>query len=57
MPCARPSPKMFVCNDNRQSEAVNPEGDTVENILDAAKSCPVSAIVVEDAEAGEQLFP
>ena len=47
----------FRLNDNRQSEAVNPEGDTVEKILEAAENCPVSAIFVEDAETGERLFP
>ena len=30
--------------------ALNPEGDTVERILEAAENCPVSAITVENAE-------
>jgi len=47
----------FRLNDNRQSEAVNPEGDIEEKILEAAENCPVSAIFVEDAETGERLFP
>jgi ferredoxin len=47
----------FRLNDNRQSEAVNPEGDSLEKILEAAENCPVSAIFVEDAETGETLFP
>jgi hypothetical protein len=29
----------------------------VEKILDAAENCPVSAIIVKDAETGERLFP
>jgi len=49
--------KTFRLNDNRQSEVFNPEGDSVENILEAAENCPVSAIFVEDAETGERLFP
>ncbi len=40
-----------------QSEAVYPEGDTVERILEVAENCPVSAITVEDSETGEKLFP
>jgi ferredoxin len=28
-----------------------------EKILEAAESCPVSAIAVEDAETGEKIFP
>jgi ferredoxin len=55
--CETIAPKVFVLNDNRQSEAVDPDGDTVENILEAAENCPVSAIIVEDAETGERLFP
>lgn len=55
--CEAIAPKVFRLNDNRQSEAVDPGGDTVEKILEAAESCPVSAIFVEDAETGEQLFP
>ena len=55
--CETLAPKVFVLNDNRQSEAVNPDGDTEENILEAAENCPVSAITVVDAETGEKLFP
>ena len=54
--CESIAPKVFQLNDNRQSEAVNPAGDTEEKILEAAENCPVSAIFVEDAETGERLF-
>ncbi len=55
--CETIAPKVFVLNDDRQSEAVDPDGDTEENILEAAENCPVSAITVVDAETGERLFP
>jgi len=55
--CETIAPRVFRLNENRQSEAVDPEADTVEKILEAAENCPVSAILVEDAETGEQLFP
>jgi len=55
--CETFAPHVFQLNANRQSEAVNPEGDTEEKILEAAENCPVSAIFVEDAETGERLFP
>ena len=55
--CTTIAPSVFALNDDRQSEAVNPAGDTEEKILEAAENCPVSAIVVEDAETGERLFP
>jgi ferredoxin len=55
--CETIATKVFRLNENRQSEAIDPAADTVEKILEAAENCPVSAIFVEDAETGEQLFP
>ena len=55
--CEAIAPKVFKLNDNRQSEVADPAADSVEKILEAAENCPVSAIFVEDAETGEQLFP
>jgi len=55
--CETFAPNVFRLNDDRQSEAVNPAGDSEEKILEAAENCPMSAIIVEDAETGEQLFP
>lgn len=55
--CTTIAPDVFQLNDDRQSSVVNAEGDSEETILEAAENCPVSAITVEDAETGEQLFP
>ena len=55
--CESFAPHGFQLHANRQSEAVNPAGDTEEKILEAAENCPVSAIFVEDTETGERLFP
>ena len=55
--CPHIAPKVFALNDDRQSQVINPEGDTREVILEAAEACPVSAISVVDSETGEQLFP
>ena len=55
--CITISPDVFSLNDDRQSEAVNQDGDTMEKILEAAENCPVSAITVEDEQTGERLFP
>ncbi len=55
--CESIATRSFRLNDNRQSEAIEPLGDSVETILEAAENCPVSAIFVEDAETGERLFP
>ena len=55
--CESIAPSSFRLNDERQSEAINPPGDSAEKVLEAAENCPVSAIHVEDAETGETLFP
>ena len=55
--CETFAPKVFVLNDDRQSEVADPDADTEENIMEAAESCPVSAIKVVDADTGETLFP
>ena len=55
--CESIAPRVFQLNEDRQSEAVNPTGDTEEKILEAAENCPVSAIFVEDVDTGERLFP
>ena len=55
--CEEYAPNVFQLNEERQSDAVNPEGDPLEKILEAAENCPVTAITVEDAETGEVLFP
>ena len=55
--CESIAARVFRLNENRQSEAVDPAGDSEAKILEAAENCPVSAIFVEDAETGERLFP
>jgi hypothetical protein len=40
--------------DDRQSEAIDPAGDSEEKNLGAAENCPVGTIAVEDADTGEQ---
>jgi ferredoxin len=55
--CETIATRTFRLNEDRQSEAVDPKGDSEELILEAAENCPVSAIIVEDADTGEQLFP
>jgi ferredoxin len=55
--CETYAPNVFKLNENRQSEAVDPAADSEAKVLEAAENCPVSAIIVEDAETGEQLFP
>ncbi len=51
------APKVFGLDDNRQSAVRDPADATVDCIKRAAEACPQEAIVVEDAETGERVFP
>jgi ferredoxin len=55
--CVNIAHGVFALDDSNKSSVRDPEGNTEEKILEAAESCPVSAITVEDAETGERLFP
>ena len=56
--CETIAPKVFRLNDEPSVGGGRSRRATAsEKILEAAENCPVSAIFVEDAETGEQLFP
>lgn len=54
--CVAVSPKVFQLDNEAKAIIIDPNGDTDENILAAAQSCPVNAIIVED-ENGKQVWP
>ena len=55
--CVAFSPNVFQLDGEKK--AVIPDGanDTEDNIMMAAQSCPTKAIIVVDAETGEQVWP
>ena len=55
--CVELAPGVFALNHWRRSEVVDPEGDTLADILEAAGNCPTSAIAVSNAVTGEILLP
>jgi ferredoxin len=55
--CLTIAPGVFRHNANRQSEAYDPAGGSEEQILDAARNCPIAAISVVVKETGARLFP
>ena len=55
--CIAVSPKTYVLD--QEAKAVILESaneDTIENIIESAKACPVAAIIIED-EKGNRVFP
>ena len=55
--CVQVAPKVFALDENRQSTVIRPDGDTADRIRKAASECPLSAIVLVDAQSGERVFP
>ncbi len=55
--CVQVTPAVFALNAQRQSEVTDENAATLAQIREAAEQCPVSAIVIEDADTGERLFP
>ena len=54
--CETCAPGVFRLNARRIAEVVDPEAGSVEEIMEAARQCPVDAIIVE-TEAGDLLWP
>lgn len=54
--CVAFSPDTFELDDEKKA-VVNEQSTDEENIMMAAQSCPTKAIIVEDTETGEQVWP
>lgn len=55
--CLNTARATFTLDKSGKSSVVNPQGDAEGIVIEAAESCPVGAITVEDAETDERLFP
>lgn len=58
--CSQIAQKTFEMNDENIAEMINDpekEEDNDDLLFAAAASCPAFAIIVKDAETGEQIFP
>jgi ferredoxin len=55
--CSALAPGAFRVGKNGQSDPYNPDGESVEIVIEAAGNCPMMAINVSDATTGDQLFP
>lgn len=55
--CVAIAPKTFLLDSEAKAIVLDTvEQETDETIIDAAKGCPVAAIIIED-EKGDQVFP
>ena len=55
--CCSDAPGTFEMDDENIAIVKESVTDDRDTILEAARNCPTEAIVVEDTETGEQLFP
>ena len=55
--CIAVSPKAYVLDKEAKAIILDTiDEDTIENIIESAKACPVAAIIIEDAQ-GNRIFP
>lgn len=54
--CVALAPEIFELDSEGIAIITDPDGSTVEAMMEAAKSCPTNAIIIEDSE-GNQVWP
>ena len=54
--CSDIAPDVFELDDEGLSHVTNPEGANDDTIREAAESCPVDCILLQD-DAGKQIYP
>ncbi len=55
--CCDEAPGTFELDDDSIAVVLEGSGDSRDVILEAARSCPVDVIIVEDKETGKKLYP
>lgn len=55
--CIAVSPDTFLLDNEKKAVIIENSTDVPENILMAAQSCPTVAIIITNAETGEQIWP
>jgi len=55
--CVANAPKVFQMDDEEKAIVIDIHGEPDDTIWKAAESCPFDAIILEDEETGEWLYP
>jgi ferredoxin len=55
--CCADAPNTFELDDEDKAIVSEASTDSRETILEAAQNCPTDAIIVDDKETGERLYP
>ncbi len=54
--CVAIAPTVFKLDDQNKAEVLDPGSVDEDTLMEAARSCPASAVVIEDDD-GNQLYP
>ncbi len=54
--CVDTAPKVFVLDAEDKATVIDPDGATLDRIVEASVNCPVDAIVITGAD-GVQIYP
>jgi ferredoxin len=55
--CIQATPKVFKLDAKMIAEVIDPNGDSEEKIVLAAKICPTKAISLEEEGTGKKIYP
>jgi len=55
--CVAIAPEVFGLDTDDKAVVIDMHGNTDDTIWEAAESCPFDAIILEDEETGEWLYP
>ena len=55
--CVDSAPGVFELDDESKSVVVDPDAQDKDDIVLAAQDCPVDAIIILDADSGDQIYP
>jgi ferredoxin len=55
--CIQATPKVFKLDAKMIAEVIDPNGDSDEKIVVAAKICPTKAISLEEEGTGKKIYP
>ena len=55
--CSEEAPETFALDEDGKAFVMDPQGDSSEQVLRAAKQCVHEGITLHDAETGEQVWP
>ena len=54
--CVDTAPRVFALDEHDKATVIDPDGASLDRIVEASQNCPVDAIVITDAD-GIQIYP